>query len=68
VNSGYKRVKKLGSGGFGEVWMAERVHDKRSFAVKYLLDNDPDSVERFKREVRCLSLFVVHSGVPFRRS
>jgi hypothetical protein len=35
--------------------MAERVSDGRSFAIKYLLDDDPDNVERFRREVRCLS-------------
>ena len=55
MTSTYRKLKKLGSGGFGEVWMTERTHDKRNFAVKYLLDDDPDSIERFRREVRCLS-------------
>ena len=55
MNSSYKKLRKLGSGGFGEVWLAERTSDRRPFAIKYLLDNDEDSIERFKREVRCLS-------------
>ena len=53
--STYKKLRKLGSGGFGEVWMAERNHDKRKFALKYLLATDSDSIAPFQREVRCLS-------------
>jgi serine/threonine protein kinase len=55
VPSLFKKLRKLGSGGFGEVWMAERNHDKRQFAIKFLLVTDPESVARFQREVRCLS-------------
>lgn len=55
MESRYKKLRKLGSGGFGEVWMTERIHDKRQFATKYLLATDAESIARFQREVRCLS-------------
>ncbi|SEG13001.1 Serine/threonine protein kinase [Bryocella elongata] len=44
----------IGSGGFGEVWSATRVTDGAEVAVKYLVDRDQVSEDRFRREVRCL--------------
>lgn len=48
--------KKLGSGGFGEVWLCTRQEDGEVFAKKRLLDSvDADGIARFQREVRLLS-------------
>lgn len=49
-------TKKLGSGGFGEVWLRTRQEDGGVFAKKKLLDGvDDDGIARFQREVRLLS-------------
>jgi len=49
-------TRKLGSGGFGEVWLCTRQEDGELFAKKKLLDSvDDDGITRFKREVRLLS-------------
>lgn len=49
-------TKKLGSGGFGEVWLCTRQEDGEVFAKKRLLDSvDDDGIARFQREVRLLS-------------
>ncbi len=54
--SNYKDIKKIGSGGFGEVWKCERDDDNQIFAKKKLHNNvDEDGVKRFIREVRILS-------------
>lgn len=50
----YIRGKLIGSGGFGEVYEAVRETDQVTVAVKYLVDTDPASLARFKREVTCL--------------
>ena len=47
---------KLGSGGFGEVWLCTREEDGAIFAKKRLLAKvDDDGISRFQREVRLLS-------------
>ena len=51
----YKNNRKLGSGGFGEVWACVRQEDGQRFANKKLLAGDPEAVKRFQREVRILS-------------
>lgn len=49
-------TRKLGSGGFGEVWLCTRREDGEVFAKKRLLDSvDVDGIARFQREVRLLS-------------
>jgi len=49
-------ARKLGSGGFGEVWLCTRQEDGEAFAKKRLLDSvDADGIARFQREVRLLS-------------
>ena len=49
----YRLIRKLGSGGFGEVWEAEKLTSKRRLAVKVLAQTkspSAESLERFKRE------------------
>ncbi len=49
-------TKRIGSGGFGEVWLCTRESDGETFAKKKLLDGeDEDGIARFQREVRLLS-------------
>ncbi|HBE68939.1 MAG TPA: hypothetical protein DDW52_12395 [Planctomycetaceae bacterium] len=51
----YIDTKKLGSGGFGEVWLCKRDQGAEDFAKKKLLSSvDEDGVRRFQREVRLL--------------
>lgn len=51
----YVNLQKLGSGGFGEVHSCRREDDGLTFAKKTLLAADPESEDRFRREVRMLS-------------
>lgn len=52
----YKRLKLLGTGGFGEVWETESLATGEVFAVKFLRDGaDDEARRRFAREVRVLS-------------
>jgi eukaryotic-like serine/threonine-protein kinase len=54
--STYKRLDRIGSGGFGIVWECKRTEDGQIFAQKRLEDDaDDEAVERFRREVRILS-------------
>lgn len=52
----YRRIEKIGSGGFGEVWKSERIEDGQLFALKTLSDPEAseEDRERFRREVRLL--------------
>jgi len=50
----YKDDKRLGSGGFGEVWRTIRKEDEEAFAKKILTNHTPDALKRFQREVRIL--------------
>lgn len=47
--------RRIGQGGFGEVWDCEREDDGVRFAKKKLMSTDSDCVARFQREVRILS-------------
>lgn len=47
-----EKKSQLGKGGFGDVWHA-RV-DEDDVALKVLAESDPDSISRFKKEVRLL--------------
>ncbi|MGH8675717.1 MAG: serine/threonine-protein kinase, partial [Burkholderiales bacterium] len=51
----YEDVRTIGSGGFGEVKKCRRQGDGQFFAKKVLVDDDPESQDRFRREVRILS-------------
>jgi serine/threonine protein kinase len=79
VDERYKLIERLGGGGMGSVYRAERVTLGRSVAVKFLhpnLGSRPDFVQRFQREamamsklyhVHCAALYDcgVHGGTPY---
>lgn len=52
---GYRFIKSLGRGSFGEVWLAEKESDGSRVAVKFLHDITSGDLNRFRREVRLLS-------------
>ncbi len=51
----YQPKKKLGEGGFAEVWLAEDLNQKREVALKILKQLDETSKFRFKKEYHILS-------------
>ena len=63
----YRLIRRLGSGGNGEVWEAERVDTNRRLALKAMAAthrSTPELLERFKREGK-LAASVNHSRCVF---
>jgi serine/threonine protein kinase len=63
----YRLVRRLGQGGFGEVWEAEHQRTKRLLALKVLIaarQRSPEAVERFEREGK-LAASVSHPRCVF---
>ena len=61
----YRLLRKLGSGGMGEVWLARNETTDREFAIKFLLAEhaaDAEMLTRFLREAK-VSGRVRHPGV-----
>ncbi len=60
----YTRIRRLGGGGFGEVWECRGDHDGNSYAIKYSTADGVDDIRRFKREVRLLTQLTHPRLVP----
>ncbi len=64
VDGRYLLRRKIGAGGMAEVWLADQPSLSRTVAVKIMRghDDDPEQVERFRREARAISR-VKHDNV-----
>jgi eukaryotic-like serine/threonine-protein kinase len=51
----FQRVRTLGSGGFGTVWLAMDTHLDRTVAVKFAHAPDADTEQRIRREAKALA-------------
>jgi len=66
LDSKYKLVERLGEGGMGAVFRAERLHIGDCVAVKLLhpdLVREPQALERFRREARSAAMIRHHNVV-----
>jgi CheY-like chemotaxis protein len=55
---GYRMLRKIGEGGMGQVYLAERVHDGLQLVLKLLgpaLRGDPRFLQRFVREYKLIA-------------
>lgn len=51
----YKEIRELGKGGNGRVILVEALSNGNQYALKYLLRNDKEKVERFKTEIKIIN-------------
>jgi hypothetical protein len=58
----YRLVRRIGSGGFGVVWLAEDEHLRRAVAVKRIVMHDPAVAARAEREGRAAAR-LSHAGI-----
>jgi hypothetical protein len=60
--SAYRLDRAIGSGAMGMVYAATQVSTGRAVAVKFVVDDDRDALERFEREARVLAR-IAHPSV-----
>ncbi|HEX7299300.1 MAG TPA: serine/threonine-protein kinase [Solirubrobacteraceae bacterium] len=58
----YRLARRIGSGGFGVVWLAEDEHLRRAVAVKRIVMHDPAVAARAEREGRAAAR-LSHPGI-----
>jgi hypothetical protein len=58
----YRLARRIGSGGFGVVWLAEDEHLRRAVAVKRIVMHDPAVAARAEREARAAAR-LSHPGI-----
>jgi len=51
----FRRIRQLGAGGFGKVWLAKDANLNRQVAIKIAHTSDADTQERMYREARALA-------------
>lgn len=65
VDGRYRILRKLGEGGMGSVWEAERIADRQHVAVKVLRSqSDPAVMARFAREAQIAATITHPNLVP----
>lgn len=54
----YQLTRRLGTGGFGEVYLGTHIHLRREAAIKILLNLDTNENEQFLKEARIISRLI----------